>query len=41
MKSEPANQQMQRARHGQDGASPLICVSDGPARRPREIANGA
>jgi hypothetical protein len=27
--SAPPNKQMQRTRHGQDRASPLICVFDG------------
>ena len=29
MKSGPPNKQMQRTKHGSDGASPLICVLDG------------
>ena len=28
--SPPSNKQMQRTRHGSDGASPLICVFGGP-----------
>jgi hypothetical protein len=28
--SAPPNKQMQRTRHGQDGASPLICVFSVP-----------
>jgi hypothetical protein len=29
--SGPPNKQMQRTRHGLNGASPLICVFDGPS----------